>query len=191
MRVQRKSHKKAIIITIISLVAVLAVGAGAYALFSPFDNSASDNSSEKSNPESNKEDSSNPDNSAKQSVSTDQNSTTPDHEAEKDIQPSYEGNNTNTSESLTGVINYSGVSDGNLIIRTTINQAISSGSCRLTLTSGSKTVTRDSGIVSNPSSASCEGFDIPTSELGSGNWNITITITDGNRSGELKGSVTV
>lgn len=191
MRVQKKSHKKALVITIVSLVVVLAVGAGAYALFSPFDNPASDNSSEKSTSASKKDTSINSDDSAKKPNSTDKDSATLEHEAEKNIQPSYEGNNTNSNEGLTGVINYSGVSDGKLIIRTTINQAISSGSCQLTLTSGTKTVTRESGIVPNPSSASCEGFDVPTSELGSGNWSITITITDGSRSGELKGSVTI
>lgn len=191
MRVQKKSQKKAIVITIISLVAVLAVGAGAYALFSPFDNSASDKSPEKSTSASKKDTSINSDDSAKKPGSTDKNPTAPEREAEKNIQPSYEGNSTNSSESLTGVINYSGVADGKLIIRTTINQAISSGSCRLALTSGAKSVSRESGIVPNPSSASCEGFDVPTSELGSGNWSITITITDGSRSGELKGSVTI
>lgn len=113
------------------------------------------------------------------------------HEKEKNIEPPYEGKDPNESHGLTGVITYTGVVDGKLMIRTTINQTLGSGACRLTLSSGSKTVTRDSGIVPNPSSSTCEGFDIPTTELGSGKWNITITITSDNRSGELKGNVTM
>ena len=77
------------------------------------------------------------------------------------------------------------------MIRTTINQSLSSGTCNLSISNGSKTVTRSGQITPNPSSSTCEGFDIPTSELGSGNWTITIKVTSGDRSGELKGNTTI
>lgn len=178
---KKKSRK----IWIISLVTILLVasGVGVYSLWfkgaSQKNNDTTKSRSSENNPSAGK---------------TDEDNATIDssgHEAEKDIEAPYEGENTNNSQSLTGVITYTGVTDGTLMIRTTINQTISTGTCRLTLSKGSKTVTRDSGIAQNPSSSTCQGFDVSTAELGSGKWNITITITSGDRSGELKGNVTI
>jgi cytoskeletal protein RodZ len=182
---KKKSSKKILTVTLVVAI-LIAVGAGAYFLFSPKDEQNTKNSTGTTNSQSKSADSSTEE-TGKNTTNTDD----ADHEAEKNITPSYEGENTNTSQTLTGVINYAGVTNGTLIIRTTVNQALSSGTCQLTLSSGSKTATRSSNITQNPSSSTCEGFDIPISELGSGSWNITITITSGDRSGELKGNVTI
>ena len=114
-----------------------------------------------------------------------------EHEKEKNIQPPYEGEVVNSSNSLTGVINYKAVTDGNLIIRTTINQTLSSGTCQLTLSSNDKTVTKSANIVQNPSSSTCQGFDVPVSELGQGTWQIDIEITSGDKNTTLKGTVEI
>ncbi len=103
------------------------------------------------------------------------------HEKEKELPQLYEGENTNTSAGLTGAINSKSVSGDYLVIRSTINQFIDSGTCELTLRSGSKTVSRSVEIIQNPSSSSCAGFDIPVSELSSGQWNIEIKVSSGNR----------
>lgn len=185
MRVQKKTSKKSLIITL-SVIIVLATGAGAYALLSQ-NSSSSESIASDDNQSNSVEDSSVSSESA--STSTDSSSTT--HESEKDIQPSYEGENANNSASLTGVINYKSVVGTNLSLRTTINQTLSSGTCQLTLSNGAKVVTRSSAISQNPSSSTCEGFDIPTSELSAGTWNIEVIITSGDRTGILKDSVTI
>lgn len=182
---KKKSSKKILTVTLVVAI-LIAVGAGAYFLFSPNDEQNTKNSTGTTNSQSKSADSSTEE-TGKNTTNTDD----ADHEAEKNITPSYEGENTNTSQTLTGVINYAGITNGTLMIRTTINQALSSGTCQLTLSNGSKTVTRSSNIAQNPSSSTCEGFDLPTSELGSGNWTITITVTSGDRTGELKGNVTI
>lgn len=112
-------------------------------------------------------------------------------EAEKDYPKQYEGSNINSSANLTGVISDKSVTGDMLILRTTINQFLSSGSCELTLANGTKTISRSSGIIQNPSSSSCEGFDIPVTELGSGTWNVEIKVTSGDRTGLLKDSVNI
>ena len=185
MRVQKKTSKKGLIITL-SVIIVLATGAGAYALLSQ-NSSSSESTASDDNQSNSVEDSS----VSGESASADTNSSSTTHESEKDIQPSYEGENANNSVSLTGVINYKSVVDGNLLLRTTINQTLASGTCDLTLSNGQKTVTRSSGIVQNPSSSSCEGFNIPTSELGSGTWNIEIKLTGEDKTGTLTDSVTI
>ena len=98
-----------------------------------------------------------------------------------------------TSNSLTGTINYSSVVDGTLVIRATINQSPSNGSCQLTLTNKStgRTIVKSADIVANPSSSTCNGFDIPVSQLSSGSWSITINLTSGDSSGQITGSAEI
>jgi hypothetical protein len=112
-------------------------------------------------------------------------------EKEKKASPSYEGESPNNSQTLTGAISYSSVAGDNLIIRTTINQAVGSGTCNLTLKNGAKTVTKTSGITQDPSSSTCEGFNVSTAELESGNWSIIIDISGGGKTGQLTGSVRI
>lgn len=184
-KTKKKSPKKLIISLVIILL--VALGIGAYFLISQKDEQNSQKDTKTTVSQQKKKDSSKND---KSEDSVD--STSPiEHEAEKEILPAYEGENPNNSQSLTGVINYAGVSNDTLMIRTTINQSLSSGTCNLSISNGSKTVTRSSQIAPNPSSSTCEGFDIPASELGSGNWTITIKVTSGDRSGELKGNTTI
>lgn len=105
--------------------------------------------------------------------------------------PPENGSSTSSSE-LTGVVNYKEISDGNLVIRNTINQRVSGGSCELTLTDSSgHTVRRSAGIVANPSSSTCEGFSVSMSELHSGSWNISISLTSGDQHGTIRSSVSL
>ena len=96
-------------------------------------------------------------------------------------------------DTLTGVINYKAVNDGSLVLRTTINQDVSSGTCALTLanTATNKTFEQSVDIIQRPSASNCNGFTIPLSKLGNGTWNITIGLTSGNKSGTLSGEVTI
>lgn len=113
---------------------------------------------------------------------------------ENHIPPKYDTPaNTPEPASLTGVISHASVRNDNLVIRTTINQFLSSGDCSLTLTrsSDSKTVTKRTSIAAGPSTSSCDGFDIPTTELGSGNWDIVINLKSGDRQGRLTQSISI
>lgn len=98
----------------------------------------------------------------------------------KNVQPAYE--DSDGLGELSGVISYKSVVNNILVIRTTINQVLNSGSCVLTLRSYTgKVVTQSADIAHNPSSSSCQGFDIPLSNLEKGAWSIEIKVTgDGN-----------
>lgn len=96
------------------------------------------------------------------------------------------------NDTLTGIINYVGVVDNNLTIRTTINQLLNLGECRLTLTSESgNTIKETTNITAGPSTSTCDGFSIPKSELTSGEWTILIILKNGNSTGKLKSSVNI
>lgn len=187
---KKNSSKKTLIIATVILL-IIAISVGAYLLTSQDNQSNTPKDSTPKSADQSKDTSKNSSKVDKKTDGTTVDKGVAEHEKEKDIPPNYEGPDANASESLTGSINYAGVIDGKLTIRTTINQALDSGSCEIGLTNGATTITRTSGIIPNPSSSSCEGFDIPTSELGSGNWEITIKITSGDKSGVLKGTAKI
>lgn len=119
----------------------------------------------------------------------DENTTKPDEKVNKapvQSSPPDDGDTSSDTNTLSGVITSRSVQDGALVIRTTINGVLS-GSCQLTLTrtSDGKKLSRSAEIVQNPSSSSCKGFDVPTSQLGSGTWNISIKVKSGSKSGTL------
>lgn len=106
----------------------------------------------------------------------------------KDIKQN-EGSDPNSSESLTGSLTSAAQSGDNLIIRVNIDQYLSSGTCVLKLESSGKVVEKSAPIFPTASTSSCEGFDVPVSELGSGKWDIIITLSSGEKTGEIKGEV--
>lgn len=190
IQTRKKSSKKLVIVTLAILTLVVAAGTITYLLSSKNQKNDQTEYTKKTDKKDQKSV------APKEDISTDTDNSTPTtppttHEKEKDITPAYEGEDANTSQTLTGAINYTAVANNNLVIRTTINQMLDSGTCQLTLTNGTKTVTKTSEIAQNPSSSTCKGFDVPTSELGSGNWNIRIEVNSPNRNGTLTGNTSV
>ena len=193
MRIKKKSNKKQLFIPLV-LIALVGVGLLSYFLFinNKAENTQSNSPAAKQEERANNKESSSskkPEGSTtNSSQSTTQSSAV---EKEKNTQPAYEGGNVNNNETLSGVINYSAVAGSNLIVRTTINQTLGSGTCQLVISNGVKSVTKSAEIAPNPSSSTCKGFDIPVSELGSGNWDISIKVTSGARTGTLTGRATI
>jgi len=74
-----------------------------------------------------------------------------------------------------------------LQIRTLIGAVEDTGTCALTLTrTGQTTVTKTAGTQALASTSTCKGFDVPTSELSTGAWQVLITYD----SSTLTGSAT-
>ncbi|MBQ3305955.1 hypothetical protein IJH02_00760 [Candidatus Saccharibacteria bacterium] len=121
-------------------------------------------------------------------------------ETEKDTEtdnfnevPQYEGENPNELHELTGIITYTGKTSENLSIRVSIDQILGSGTCNLTMTSGSATYAAAAPIIqSGATTSSCEGFDVPLSELSAGKtWNINIKLTSEEKTGVISGEVSL
>ena len=100
----------------------------------------------------------------------------------------YEGQD----DKLTGTITYSEKSGDKFRIRVNINQLLKlPGTCKLTVTSATTVVyTQTVSIISNPSSGSCEGFDIPLSSIPSGDLNIKIEVNANQKTGLIEGRIT-
>lgn len=129
-----------------------------------------------------------------------------DHDKEEQNTPSAnndgktptqnEGDNPNTSENFTGFITNKNINSTSqqLTIRVTIDQLVQpAGTCTLRLTSAESgsVVTKTAPTIDNPSYSSCQGFDIPLSELSSGKWRIDINVRNATKSGNITSSEVV
>lgn len=76
-------------------------------------------------------------------------------------------------------------------IRSIIGLVTASGTCSLTLTNGEKTITKAAAIQALSSDSTCQGFDIPLSELSSGSWSATLRFENEKYMGVTKWNVQV
>jgi len=90
---------------------------------------------------------------------------------------------TNSNGKVTVTIPSIMSSDGQVRISTLIEAVTNDGTCTLSLSKDGTVVTKQSGIQAGPSSSTCKGFTIPTSELSSGQWQATIQVQTGNEMG--------
>lgn len=111
-------------------------------------------------------------------------------EKEKIVQ--YDGDDPNEAGELTGVLTYAGVVNGNLMIRVNIDQYLNGGKCTLGLRREGATIySAEAGIIDSASTATCEGFNVPVSELGQGQTVIWIFLESDGKTGEIDGEVTL
>ena len=101
-----------------------------------------------------------------------------------------DGEDPNTSNELTGVINYAESDGETVMIRATINQYLESGACVLDLTSTDDSFNLTDQITPSASTSTCS-FDIATSLLNSGKYNIKITLSSEGKKGIIEGEVDV
>lgn len=68
-----------------------------------------------------------------------------------------------------------------LRIRNVIDGIYQQGACSLVLTKGSQTVERSASVQPLPQNSTCKGFDIPLSELSTGQWQAKLTVEINNQ----------
>lgn len=76
-------------------------------------------------------------------------------------------------------------------IRSLISAVVSTGTCTLTLTQSDKVVTKTAGIQSLSSSSTCQGFDVPTSELAPGKWQVGLNFENNTLTGSASTSIVI
>lgn len=113
----------------------------------------------------------------------------PEQDKDKKITHQIENPPTPSKNSLSGTISHQSISQGKLVLRTTINQVIPSGICKLSLKKSDQVFTEESAIIQNPSSSSCAGFVVATEKLSKGKWIIEIEIVSNAKRGLITGSV--
>jgi flagellar basal body-associated protein FliL len=76
-------------------------------------------------------------------------------------------------------------------IRSLIESVVSKGTCTLTLTQANKTITKTAATQALAQTSTCQGFDIPVSELAIGTWDVKINLSGSGFSGSTTGTINV
>ena len=100
----------------------------------------------------------------------------------------YDGEDPNKAESLSGVVTYAGVFDGNFMVRVNIDQYLSEGSCGLELIKdGAVAYSGTAAVAPMVSTATCDGFNIPVGELAEGVYEVAVKVEAGGKTGVIRG----
>lgn len=177
-----KTYKKAPVLVISSLLVMVLIGAGIYAVkfngsffgWTPF--KANTSSVDYSPPTKEQVDSGN-------SVKEDNASTSPSK-----TPSSLDSENSSSSITKISVSipysDYYSTQDTSLHVTTLIGKVTSEGTCTLTLSrTGYTSVTMVAPVQAQASSSTCKGFTVPTADMASGIWNLRIDYVDGNNKG--------
>lgn len=98
--------------------------------------------------------------------------------------------NTNNSESVSVIISAANQNEQTLQVRTLIH-TLKEGTCQLRLTQGDTVISREADTQQAASSSTCQGFDIPISELAKGTWKLHIQYKNDDASGEASQDITI
>lgn len=167
-----KTHVKFILI--VTILIILA-GGGVFAYFHFRDRDQSDQASSTPTKQLNKSSSSTP---AAASNSSSSSSSTPSSSTKDVTQYSDSSGNSSTNDNNSGKVSITATQNGATVrISTNISNIWNSGVCSATISNGTTSTTKTAGIQAMPSYSTCQGFSIPTSELGAGTWKIALTVT--------------
>lgn len=111
--------------------------------------------------------------------------------AGNDIKKDQQDNNTTSGDEVTVVISSVSVGSDTVSVRAYIEDVVSSGTCTLVMVKGDQTVTKESAVAPGPSITGCQPFSVPTSELGSGTWDIKVSFKNSTKQGSTTTSVTI
>lgn len=76
-------------------------------------------------------------------------------------------------------------------VRSLISKLSSGGTCELKMTKDSAVITKTASVQALASSSTCQGFDVPISELSSGTWKLILTVTIDGISGQATKDVEI
>lgn len=126
--------------------------------------------------------------SASQNENANNSTNIPTTEAPKNIKQN-EGEDPNNNPQLTGSITSAFLANGKFSLRVHIDQYIPKGTCSLTMTQGTRTYSSTVPLIADVSSSTCQGFDAPESEVGSGTWHVKINLEGDNKTGVIESEV--
>lgn len=120
--------------------------------------------------------------------------TTPIKPEEPEKTTQYEGEDPNTLEQLTGYLARKGVDDDVLTLVAVIDQYLHTpGSCTITLknSAGQVVYKASSDAVADVTASVCDAFEIPTTNLANGAYQIEIELSGDNKYGVITDEVTL
>lgn len=180
MNIQQKSTRRKTLIICIVAVILLCVGVGA---FYYINNSRSNNTNETTNYEPPTQEQIDAGSQKKQDTIQNQDENSKPSSGNTD--PSAP-----TAAITTGVTITAATQNDDIVAIRSLIDGVQSGTCTLILTMGDTSVQKTAPTQLLANSTTCQGFNIPTSELSPGTWQITLALS-GEKTGSAKGTVIV
>lgn len=181
----RKSHKKPFAIALSLLIVCVAVASMWYYLHTK--NQQSESYTTKPATQEEKDAGSQSKQTTIDSGTKQQNSSDTSSNSDKQT----DSQSTTTSPTAGVTISASAQNGSIYQLRFLIDTVVSRGTCQLTLTKGSATVTKQAALQSLAQSSTCQGFDISTSELSAGTWNVSMQLSGSSHTGSTSGTIEV
>jgi hypothetical protein len=98
----------------------------------------------------------------------------------------------NSSKSNVGVTMTASAQNGSMYqMRFQIDAPTNEGTCTLTLTKGASTVTKTATVQALAKISTCQGFDVPVSELSTGQWTVSLSYESDTLTGSTTSTITV
>ena len=113
-------------------------------------------------------------------------------ENQKVDEPVDNSNNTDKNSPINVVLTAAGQDDvgGPVVVRALLTD-VKNGTCDLKISKDSIIKSYSASVINTGTYYSCDGFDIPVSELNTGTWLINVTVTSDSRTGSAEQSTKV
>lgn len=167
-----KQNKKAFTITLITVLALVLIGGGVAAYV------VSQNQDKADSQETN---SVNYDPPTDQEIEEGQDAKKDAYENSKN--EADDDKSTTNKRSVSVGVSFADIYNSNLEVRAFTNGIVEAGTCTITVTKGSETITKTSGAFIDASSTQCEPVFIPKSELETGAWSVTVKYSSASAEG--------
>lgn len=182
IKTQKNSNKK-IIVWLIIILLLIGIGVSAYVYYHQSHRGSDSQSNGVNLKPATKEQKDAGDQSKSSTVNTDSSSNSSKSTGTQPSDPSSSNVNVQTSASAQNGATYQ--------LRYLISSVENDATCTLTLTKGSSTVTKTAKTQALAQSSTCQGFDIPTSELSPGTWQAVMVVSGNNINGSASSTIQV
>lgn len=182
MQIQSSRHltKRKLGIAVSLLVVLLALAVGAYAYYQQSGQNADDGGIDLGAP------------TKEQTKGEDTSEQSKDDDETGQADPDTDKPGAPDSNLVTTTITTANQYDNTVQIRAIIDKITNEGTCKLSLTKeGKNSYTQEVGVSASSTYSVCKGFDVNTSKLSAGTWNVQVAYSNGNQEGAATDTVTV
>lgn len=181
---QKQKKNKRWLFWVLIVVLLVAVGAGTYLIWNLY--SKNQETAERMEEAAQEEESETTEDVTEEEITSEE-----EMEADRKVKL-YEGESPNKAAELTGVITSTAVTNGNLVVRTNIDQYLSEGRCELIVSQdGRKVYGKTTNILKDVTTSYCEDLSVPVAEIGNGTYQLIINLSSGGKTGVINGEATI
>lgn len=184
---RKKKHTGLIVVIVLVVVALIAAGVLLFLNRNKIFQNEADRDKEETSKQEKKEEK-----SEEKSDEKEEKPSSETREAEKASINQNDGEDPNTLENITGVINFAGISEGDFMVTASLDQALGdAGNCKFTIVhSSGATIVSSAATSAGPTTSFCT-YSAPASGMNSGHYSINVEISANGKKGTITGEANI